>query len=194
LESLDEYDLAQGMLSQPPQWDAHQMGSYFTKMRKQPFPYSEDFFRLMLAVFLMDKAIALAMRSLDELANLAKSSAAGQSAETEKKLHAFVERRTRTIVTLAVSVGLAVMLMACGLLFVWQEQAPQMRTLWDDAKWVTLWFSGPISAILLLFRILWFALRRQPVQLDVERLHRWYHALLLRRWHRRLGLTPHQNP
>jgi hypothetical protein len=190
---LDEYEVAQGLLCHPPQWDSAALTDYFRHVWKLPFPYHEDFFRGMLAVFILEQALRLAVKSPEELAAIAASARAEMHAAQEKALQQFAERRARKVVAFGALLGLGLMLTACGLLFVWHPSATDNRDRWDVLKWISLWLSGPLPALITLVRTLSFAVRRQPLQLDLQKLHRWYQAKLSQRWRTHL-LSPLSKP
>jgi hypothetical protein len=185
---LHEYDLAQGMLSRPQQWQAERIGAYFVKMRKEPFPYYVDFFRLMLAVYLMDCAITNALKSSEELGQIGKEAAVNQMAITEMSLDAFADKRARILLSTVALLGTISMLAACTLLFVWRQNYTEWRDVWDVLKWATLWVSGPIPAAALVLRILYFAIQHKPIPFDLQSLHKWYKERLKQRWRKRLNL------
>jgi hypothetical protein len=194
--SLDELELVQGLFAHPPQWDKEVLAKYFTYMRKRTFPYYEDFFRLMLAVYLMDHAMTHAMKSSAELAEMKRKAAQEYLSQTEHALAAFADRSARRIVVALAVITVIVNLAACTLLFVGYDHAPVLRNFWDVTKWITLWLSGPVAALTWILRILTFALRRQPITLDLQTWHAYFLKLLISRWRHRLKLDlfPTHNP
>ncbi len=181
-----EYTLAASLLAQPPSWEAVPMSAYLHHTRKRAFPYHDDFLRCMLAVFIQDQAIAQAMLSSAEIAELEANAAAKQSAAIEANLAAMADHKARIMVTIVAICTLSVIVLCCGGLFAWHDGALASRAEWDEWKWILLWVGGPVSAGTLLLRILSFAFRRKPLNLDLQKIHRTYKIKLLGRWRRKL--------
>jgi hypothetical protein len=184
-----EYVLAAGLLSQPPTWEAEPLGEYLLTTRKLSFPYHDDFLRCMLAVFIQDQAIAKALLSSEEIAALERSAVTQQWSAIEANLAKSADRKARLVVTTVAVCALVVIIASCGAMFSWHSLALAHRAEWDEWKWVALWVGGPLPGITLLLRILFFALRRRPLDLDLKTLHRAYKLRLQRRWSKKL-LTP----
>jgi hypothetical protein len=184
-----EYVLAAGLLSQPPIWDAKPLEKYLLTTRKLSFPYYDDFLLCMLAVFIQDQAIANALLSSADIATVERNAVTQQWSSIEANLATAADWRARVVVTTAAIGALVVIVASCGAMFSWHGQTMAHRATWDELKWIALWIGGPIPGVTVLLRILFFALRRRPLDLDLQTLHRAYKLRLLRRWRRKL-LTP----
>lgn len=175
-DGLEVYALAAGLLEpEKPFWEAGAMARFLHAQRKCHFPYAEDFFENMLRVYVMDFAMEICLRyETVLLPGLAQ------------QIHSALEQlalRQATRQTIAVTVLIYVwMIAACYFLFGKGEVALDLRARWDEVGWVFLWLSGPVSAFVSMFRLIFFAITRRSLDLDFVKVRDRWSGFLLRRW------------
>lgn len=180
---LEVFALAGGLFQPAPHWDAARLAAFLQGQRKCRYPYSDDFFEDALRIYVSDFALEICLRYEKELLP-------GLQQQLQSALQRLAHRKAEWQVTAAALLVMLWMIAACYFLFAQGGAAFDLRARWDELSWVFLWLSGPFSAAVSIFRILFFGIQGRSLDLDLAKMRDRYAAYLLRRWAKYLKLPP----
>lgn len=189
---MDARLLAVGLMAEPRQFEPQALARFLTFKRKEPFPYSPDFFQNVLSIYVMDAALSIAIctdgERKAESEQAVSRALAEQFQKTKAALQKQAEWRARAWVSGLAIGGLILIVSSCTWFFVWDQDAVQIRGHWKQAEWAFFLLSGPVAAVLTLTRILYFLLQGRKLNVDLRSLADRLRTCFLRRWQRRLQL------
>lgn len=191
--SLSELDICKGLFLSEMTWSGPQIGKYLNQRRKIPFPYYDDFFRNMLAVFIMDTALQKAMISTETLAAAEKEAVDKAFQSLETKLEELAARRAQITIGIAAIIGIALNISACAILFLQWSNAEETNAIWGQLKILTLWIGGPVTTSFTLLSAIWMTIKGKELRLDFLSLKKKLNNYLIRIWRRQLGLQPNKS-
>ncbi|HHG86296.1 MAG TPA: hypothetical protein ENJ82_16215 [Bacteroidetes bacterium] len=158
----------------PSEIDSEALKSYFLKARKFPFPAfkesgvaKEDFFRSMLAVFILDKCLEQSVWEPERIKIL--------KSEALDPVRRVLHRRATCYASILISVLLILLLSGLAFCF-WQlgqyiSVSNSRQDKWQLFKFSFYFLGGPVSTLLYLLRLFYFIFTKKKASWDIEILY-----------------------